>query len=176
MYNPNKFECFLVSECKKTELDNVNECVFRLSFKKKYIFVKGKTAVGALKTIFRTMRDYAWGKSQNLPEDNLNLHFVRYFWEETRGYTFRIKVLLASENASDLLKCEQTWLWKKNGDSNCLNNTIDAYIPLYREETASYGWINKGSVLTFLRWKKNNLPPPMLANYETSDQMGIPDH
>lgn len=174
--HPRQIEPFIISQAKKTQLDSVNECVFRLSFKKKYIFVKGRTAVGALKTIFKAIGDYPGQKSKNLPEDNLNLHFIQYFWNETRGYTFRVKVILSSPNSTDLLKCEQTWLWKKKNDPNCLNNAIDAYIPLYNEETESYGWINKGNVLTFLRWKKNNSPLPTLPNCGFSIQTDTHAH
>lgn len=170
--SPVLFEPFLLSEAKKTSLDSINECVLKVFFKKKYLIVKGRTAVGALKTFFTALTDYPGDKWEKVPDDNLNIHFIKYFWEQSRGFTFRIKVLIATPNALELLKREQIELWKAKNDQNCLNNTIDAYIPLYREETDSYGWIGKGSVLNFLKWKNKNLPQPMLENCETSGHIG----
>lgn len=174
--SPRQLESILIAEAKKSKLDAVNECVMKLFFKKKYVIVKGKTAVGALKCIFRIMSDYSGKKSSNLPEDNLYLHFVKYFWEETRGFTFRVQLLAITKNAYDLLKTEQTRLWWGEKDPNCLNNTIDAYIPIYREETRSYGWLNTGNVLNFLKWKKKIEQDLAPANYETSGQIGMNVH
>lgn len=167
LQSPRQFSEFLIAKTKKIELDTLNESVIQLFFKKKYVFIKCKTAVGSLKTIFQLMCSYSGQKSQNLPEDNLYLHFVKYFWNETRGYTFRVKVILVSKSASKLLKCEQECLWNKKNDPNCLNNTTEAYIPVYREETATFGWINKGSVLTFQKWKKKQLRLQELAIHVT---------
>lgn len=163
---PEKLENHLLVEAKSTKLDAINGCVLKVYFKKKYIIVKGKTAVGGLKCIFRAMNGYNREKSNSLPEDNLNKHFVKYFWNESRGWTFRIKILIESATSAELLKKEQFCLWESKNDQNCLNNTVDAYIPIYREETASYGWMNKGSVLTFLKWKKRMLPVLMPAMSE----------
>lgn len=158
LLHPNKIDPFFTHVSKQTKLDLVNECVLKLHFKKKYVYLKAKTAIGGLKCIFQAIGAYSGQKSSQLAEDNLYLHFIKYFWEETRGWTFRVRVMSTSSNHSDLLKCEQMLLWASKNDPNCLNNTTDAYIPIYREETASFGWINKGSVLTFQRWKKQNLP------------------
>lgn len=155
-------EPFLTATAKKTRLDSVNECVFQLWFKKKYIIVKSKTAVGGLKCIFNLLGSYSSKNTQNIAEDNLYRHFVEYFWGETRGFTFRVKLILNTSNHFDLLKCEQECLWNAQKDPNCLNNTTDAYIPVYREETGSNGWINKGSLLTFLKWKGKTRPLQVL--------------
>lgn len=168
---PQKFEEYLTKEAKKTKLDAVNECVMKVYFKKKYLIVKGKTAVGALKNIFHLLATYSGNKKSNVAEDNLYKHFVEYFWTETRGFTFRIRVLLATSNHFDLLKREQKELMDANFDQNCLNNSAHAYIPIYREETGSHGWLNTGSVLSFLKWKQKMRPQPEPENYETSAQI-----
>jgi len=173
---PKKLENLLTASAKQTKLDTINECVLKVFFKKKYVIVKGRTAIGSLKCIFRAINDYSGSKSLNLPEDNLYLHFVQYFWGETRGFTFRVKVLAKNTTHFDLLKQEQQSLWSANNDPNCLNNTIDSYIPLYREETGSYGWISKGHVLNFLKWKNKNSPLQEPAMSDFSDQTGNPSH
>jgi hypothetical protein len=131
-------------------------CVFKLHYGSKYVIIKGKTMSGV---IYLFEKGYAHFLAfDHSAGDKRNVYYFKFYSyiKSHPNLQFKIEMLLESENAYQLLKMEQIALNISIKDKNCLNNNLTAYIPQYRATTQSYGWINKGSVLSFKRYLKNN--------------------
>lgn len=160
---------------KKYKNKDTPEVVYRLSYAGKFIIVKGKTMCGSLIIISNTFIQYK--------EDNkrFKLHLYKHLYDHFKANTdsrFRIKTL-AKVNRKighyELLKREQMELDKNRFNSNCLNNSLECYIPNYNETTDTFGWLNKSAVMNFKKWlnskerqayvKRYSMKPkPELAN------------
>lgn len=160
----------LIESIKGTLADSIKECVFRLYLNEKYVIVKGKTLVGSLKSISKSLEDFSNKDKSDWPEEHLYIHFIDYILNNTNETNeYSVKILMVANSPYQLLKLEQNELWDNINDDNCLNNTTDAYIPSYNEEKGTYGWINKGQFLSFMKWKnKNMLLPLKTANCDLS--------
>lgn len=145
----------IVDRAKESFPDKIGSCVFKLTYNDKYLFVKGKSFIGAMLCISRGLKVFANKTTKDNKIDNIYYHLFVYVIDNP-DYEFGIDMILVSDNPYKLLVKEQKCLTEGRKDPNCLNNTIDAYVPAYREETGMYGWINKGYYLNFLKWKKRN--------------------
>lgn len=85
---------------------------------------------------------------------------IGYILSQTEEVKYSAHLLAMTPNRYELLKVEQMQLWESSSDPNCLNNSFDAYIPVYNEETGMYGWINRGQYAAFMKWKSLNMPQP----------------
>lgn len=127
----------------------INGCVYKLTYGGKYIIVKGKTLAGSL---FQVQKGYTWFEDKM--DAALYAHFYRHILKNPNK-NFTVRVLLHSRNSYNLLKKEQSELDKRRFDCNMLNNSMEAYIPLYKEATATFGWIERVSVMNFQKYLRS---------------------
>lgn len=138
-----------ISKYKKKDIEGV---VYQLSYSGKFIVIKGKTLVGSLIIIANTFNQY------NSNSKRFKLHLYRHLYDhfiDNPNGRFRIKVLAKINKKTshyDLLKREQMELDKNRYNPLCLNNSIEAYIPNYNEETQTFGWLPRHSVMNFQRY------------------------
>jgi hypothetical protein len=137
---------------KKYRKDDVKGIVYKLSYAGKFLVIKGKTLAGSLIIISNTYNQFnADNKRFN---GHLYVHLYNYF-NENKGGRFRIKTLAKLNRKTDhykLLKREQMELDKNRFNPLCLNNSIEAYVPLYNDLTGKYGWIPRTDVMNFNKW------------------------
>lgn len=150
------------------EIDlEVESCVYKLWYGDVYLIVKGKTLSGSIYLIEKGYAAFiaAGGGSGNQEGgvgqhewDGVNSYYFKFYryMHKNPGLTSKVEVLLESNNPYELLKLEQIELQKSIRDKKCLNSNLNAYIPKYRAKTKSYGWINKGYVLSFKKFVKNS--------------------
>ena len=141
-------------------LNSINECVFRLYCNDKYVIIKGKSLIGSLKSVHTALENFSKKDRSDWPIDHLYYHFIGYILDQTEEVEYSASLLAMTSNPYDLLKVEQMQLWENSKDPNCLNNSFDAYIPTYREDLGTYGWINRGQYAAFMKWKTLNMPQP----------------
>lgn len=132
----------------------VNSCVYKLSYNDRYVIVKTNNHENSVKAIQKALNQFMRHSELQRNPDNLYYHFFSYIEKNENG-TFAVEILLEDSNAYELLKFEQQTLLVATKDKKCLNNNIEAYIPLYNEETGNYGWIPKQAVLNFKKWLKS---------------------
>lgn len=77
---------------------------------------------------------------------------------------FSIEVLLESESHFELLKKEFLLLQAGKPGNKCLNNVFEPYIPDFTQSNKKKAWLNRGSYLNFMEWKKK---------YETNQNMPV---
>jgi hypothetical protein len=141
----------------------VESCVYKLFYGEKYIIVKGKTLSGSI--YFILTNGYSkflaagggrgnknGGTGQKEWEDNNNFYKKFYTWIKRNNLSFKIEILLETNNPYQLLKAEQVALNMSIKDKNCLNNNVTSYIPKFREKTGMYGWIPKKDIASFRRF------------------------
>jgi hypothetical protein len=129
------------------------QVVYKLSYAGKFIIIKGKTLCGSLIIINNVFKQYSPEKKRF--DGHLYKHLFDHYLEAAGTGRFRVKILARVNTKTtlyDVLKREQMELVKHRYNPDCLNNTLDAFIPLYNEDTNMYGWIDKGTVLSFHRW------------------------
>jgi hypothetical protein len=136
------------------KLYGVKSCVYKLSFEDRYVIVKAKDHQLSIEGIQKALNQFLRHSELQRQQTNLYYHFFSYIEKKKNGY-FGAEIILESDNAYDLLKCEQEALNKARRDKKCLNNNVDAYIPAFNELTGMYGWITKQQVLNFRKWVKS---------------------
>ena len=139
----------LIAKYKKNDVEQV---VYQLSYAGKFIIVKGKTLAGSLIIIANTFPYFE--DSKKIQKEHLYTHLYRHYLDNPGG-RFRIKTLCKvgkSISQYELLKREQMELDKHKKNPLCLNNTTEAYIPLYNPLTYQYAWLDKNPVMNFNRW------------------------
>ena len=137
---------------KKYKEKDVKEVVYRLSYAGKFIVIKGKTLCGSLIIIANTFEQY----SKDTPrfKGHLYRHLYDHFLKNKDG-RFRIKTLSKIDKKTTqyhLIKREQMELDKHRYNQLCLNNALEAYIPVYNEATGMFGWLEKTAVMSFKKW------------------------
>lgn len=165
---------------KKYRENDVEGIVYKLSYAGKFIIVKGKTLAGSLIIISDTFFQFSAKKKRF--QGHLYSHLYKHFKKHKDG-RFRIKTVARLNKKTDhylLLKKEQMLLDRNRYNTNCLNNALQAYLPLYNESTGMYGWIPKADAMNFKKWlrskqRKSYLkryskkPQPMPASYVLAD-------
>lgn len=149
-----------ISKVSKKDIEYV---VYKLSYAGKFIFIKGKTLVGSLILLADTLNSFNKDNKKRF-KAHLYTHLYNHILENPGG-RFRIKIIAHVDNKNtsfyQLLQQEQIHLDIYRYDSRCLNNQIEAYIPLYNSETNMYGWIPQPYVNNYRRWlvseARNNL-------------------
>lgn len=141
-------------------LNSITESVFRLYCNEKYVIIKGKSLGGSLKMVHAALENFSKKDRAEWPVDHLYYHLIGYILDQTEEIEYSASLLAMTSNPYDLLKMEQMQLWENSNDPNCLNNSFDAYIPEYREDLGTYGWINRGQYAAFMKWKTLNMPQP----------------
>lgn len=137
---------------KKYRNNDSEEVVYRLTYAGKFIIVKGKTLAGSLIIIANTFQSYSPDNKRFI--NHLYKHLYDHFKANPYG-RFRIKTLAKKSlkiNQYYLLKREQMEIDKHRYDKTCLNNQLEAYVPLYNELTGMYGWLDKMAVMNFKKW------------------------
>lgn len=147
-------------------IDFENHYVYKLSYASKYIIVKGKTIHGSLMLV---EKGYWWFNDKKAENSVLYLHFYRHVKKHTRG-RFTIKVLLATTDQRELLLREQQELDKCRFDKKCLNNSVEAYIPVWNELTGKYLWLDKMAVMSLKSYLKSPQRKALLKQYKTNLQ------
>lgn len=147
-------------------LHSIGECVFRLYCNEKYVIVKGKSLIGSLKMINSALEGFSKKDRSEWEIDHLYYHLIDYILEQKEEVEYAASLIIMNPNPYVLLKVEQSQLWENSQDINCLNNSFDAYIPIYNESTGMYGWVSRGHHAAFMKWKSLNMPhTPEPANY-----------
>lgn len=136
-------------------LHGIGPCLYRLAFNNKYVIVKAKDLQKSIESIQKALNQFIRHSELQRNPENLYFHFFSFISRHQKG-VFDLRVLLESESAYELLKAEQLALNEAREDVNCLNNSVDAYVPNYNEATESYGWISKAAVLNFKKWAKRS--------------------
>lgn len=136
----------------KYKNNDVTEIVYKLSYAGKFIIVKGKTLAGSLIIISNTFNNYS--KNDKIPVNHLYKHLYDHF-KSNEGRRFRIKTLAKKGrkiSQYNLIKREQMELDKNRFNPLCLNNQLEAYIPIYNQITDMYGWLERSAVMNFKKW------------------------
>ena len=142
----------------------INSCVYKLSYGGKYIIVKGKTLAGSL---YQIQKVFPWFKETM--RSNLYYHFYMYVIQNP-GKKFTVRVLSRSRNHYTILKREQIELDKGLYEGNMLNNSLEAYVPLWNEEKGTYGsWIDKMAVMNFRKYLKSKVRKQFLKELRKSN-------
>lgn len=142
------------------EQHETESCLYKLCYGKKYIVVKGKTLAGSVYLIekgyayFIAGGDHGEGHKEGDGKNTFYHKFYQYI-KDNPGLVFRLEVVLETNNGYQLLKNEQIELNKAFYDKNLLNNNLTAYLPKYRQQTGSYGWISRAHVLNFRKFQKS---------------------
>lgn len=131
---------------------NDTPCVVRIEYGKKYVIAKCKNQHTGLKVIENGLNAFVRGGKNN--PTGLYFHLFNYVIKNPNN-KFRVKTLLHSENAYELLKLEQQELDKGANNPNFLNNQTEAYLPAYDYDLKSYGWIPQQHVINFKKWLKS---------------------
>lgn len=164
---------YLVSKYKDGRKDK-KEVVYKLSYAGKFIIVKGKTLCGSLiimRDAFEQFKDKHSSQYKMVHKKRWDGHIYKHWfnhilYHKGNNNKFSIHILYKSGNKINsipidsiepyvqyrLLKTEQNQLDKYRYDKKCLNNNLQAYIPVYNENTDSFGWINKIAVMNFKRY------------------------
>jgi len=150
----------------KYQAKDIEGVVYRLSYAGKYVIIKGRTMAGSLIIIDNAYRQFGPDKRR------FSTHLYRYLFEhffltEDCG-RFRIKMLAklnSKTNQYQLLKREQMELDKARYDTRCLNNNIEAYIPVYSKNTHSFGWIDTSAAANFKKYLNSNERKAYLKRY-----------
>jgi hypothetical protein len=140
----------------KYKKEDVNEVVYRLTYGKKFIIVKGKTLSGSL---FVLMNDwYFFIKSDRKNSQSLYSNFFNWIeqciLEGREQSKFTIRILAQTNSKTDhyrLLRAEQLNLDKHQGSPDFLGKATEAYIPQWNELRGKYNWLNKEAVIAFKR-------------------------
>lgn len=145
----------------KNELTGIHlvtkPCVVKITTGHRYIYVKCLSLEDTLARLNKLMRQWERGTGK-IGEDNLWIHFLRYV-SRTNQEHGAVEILEETTDAYKLLVAEQKALDKGRHDENCLNNAMDAYIPIYNEVTLMNGWISPKDVLRFNNWKRRKDKP-----------------
>lgn len=126
-------------------------CVYKLFWGEVYVIIKCKTFARS-KTIIEQSLDRFLNKKG---KDILYHRFFTYI-KMHPFYSFRVKILLKSDNPYQLLIKEQEKLDEAREDLNCFNISFDAYVP-HGIQGKRKAWINRGHYLNFMIWKKRRL-------------------
>jgi hypothetical protein len=143
----------------------INGCVYRLTYGGKFIIVKGKTLAGSL---FQVQKGFGWF-TDNM-DNALYSHFYKHI-KSNPGKKFTVRVLLHSSNPYNLLKREQKELDMGRYNPNMLNNSLEAYIPIYNEFSGKYGWIDKVYIMNFQKHLKSPTRAARLKEYKRSQPL-----
>lgn len=151
---------------KKYKDNDVEQVVYRLSYAGRFIIIKGATMAGSMIIISNTYKQYRVNRKRF--DGHLYKHLFRYFKYNKEKGRFRVKILAKVTPKSDqyqLVKREQMELDKHRYNKLCLNNAVEAYIPLYNDLTGKYGWIEKSAVMNFKRYLRSKERKAYIKRY-----------
>ncbi len=137
--------------------DDINSCVYRLSYGKGYVIVKAKILWGSLKQIQKSLNQYAKGSAGQHSKKSLYWKFFAYVVSHPNN-TFKVKVLLESENRYRLLKAEQHYVKKAKKDKRFGMNVYSGpYIPKWNAEAndgrGAYNWILPNELMNYNKYR-----------------------
>jgi hypothetical protein len=137
---------------KKYREKDIEGIIYRLSYAGKFIIIKGKTLAGSLIIINDTFKQFSSRNKRFI--GHLYRHLYNHYRRHPKG-RFTVKVLAKINSKTthyDLLKREQMELDRHRYNKKCLNNALNAYIPLYNDTTDAFGWLEKSAVMNFKRY------------------------
>jgi hypothetical protein len=141
---------YLIKKYKENDVDGI---VYRLTYAGKFIIVKGRTLCGSLIIISNTFDQYKADAKRF--KGHLYRHLYDHYLANKEIGRFRIKTLAKVSSKIDhykLLKREQMELDKSRYVPECLNNSLEAYIPIYNDTTDMFGWLPRSTVMNFKRY------------------------
>lgn len=140
-------------------------CVYKIYYGQKYLIIKGKSLAGSIhlligngyKQYVNSLKKQSSSVHKRLNKHvewlGVNTYYIQFYkWVNSTQNSFEIDIIIEDENGYNLLKQEQLALDACLSDKNCLNNNITSYIPKFRRETNSYGWLSKKDVASFRRF------------------------
>lgn len=140
--------------CANRVYNTIGNCVYKLFYNKRYVFVKAKNCYGSLKMIEKSLNQFMKGSDAQRKPDNLYLHLFNYV-KAHKGGTWDIEIMSKPEDTEyQLLMLEEELITASKKDKNCLNNIKGAYINQWNPETQEYNWLPKPAVANFIRNKK----------------------
>lgn len=142
------------------EYFETESCVYKLYYGDRYVIVKGKTLAGSIYLIEKGYANFisSWGGAGGKEwDDDANLFYKKFYLyiHKHPKLQFKVQVILESNNAYDLLVCEQNEIDACMSKKKCLNSNLYAYIPKFRPKTDSHGWISKTDVNSFNEFLNN---------------------
>lgn len=129
--------------------------MYKLLYAGKYIIVKGKTLARSVQIIEVGLTRFL----KNTPKGRKETDYYHKFFTHILHNPFQkveLQIIFQSDNPLLLLKREQTELNLAKNDTNCLNQSFDAYIPQFTQVNGKKSWINRGYYLNFMDWKRKN--------------------
>lgn len=139
------------------ELKEVQGCVYRIWYDKHFIVVMGKTFSRSLTSIINDLNRFKKRVRDGKSENNLYINFYHYIITFP-GMDFEIEVILKSANQYQLLKHCQIELAEGENDDFCMNSKFEPYINKNIQHNKvpkeKRGQISRGTVLNFLKWRK----------------------
>lgn len=136
---------------------STGSCVLKITYDdKKYVIAKCKQGYDGLKRIENGLN--AFISTGNNNPAGIYFHLYNYVKKHPHK-SFKVEVLLETDNVYQLLVREQEELYNGMSDRRFMNNQTEAYIPAYDETKTAYGWIPTHAVLNFKNWMKKNKPP-----------------
>lgn len=143
------------------EYFEVESCVYKLYYGNRYVIVKGKTLAGSIYLIEKGYANFisSWGGIKGKESEDVNSYYKKFYLyiHKKPKLSFRVELLLESNDGSKLLMKECNELNRSIRDKKCLNNNVEPYIPIFREKTQSYGWISKEAVESFKEFLNSTL-------------------
>lgn len=139
------------------ELKEVKGCVFKLYYGNRYIISFSNYLEWSLISIQTDINRYL--KGTNLERSKKGLYFDLCDYVKSNSHMeFRVEVVAETDKGYQLLKICQQELDKAQYDSYCLNSSFEPYISKDIQRPANsrkrIWFINRGSYLNYLRWKK----------------------
>lgn len=147
------------------EQAEVGSCVYKLTVSGKYLIVKAKSLESSLFFIDKGFQAFLMrggqrrgmvncGKGQKEGDTNNTFYMPLYkLLKKNVNAPVSVEILLESDDAFELLKCEHEALNLAIRDKKCINTNVKAYIPVFNEKTQMYNWISKEDVDKFKYWR-----------------------
>lgn len=143
------------------ELKEIQGCVYRVWYGNYYIVVMGKTFARSLTSIINDLNRFKKGVREGKSEHNIYLNFYLHILSNP-DRDFQVQMLFKSDSPFKLLKWCQIALAEGEAQESCLNSKYTPYINqnIQHNKVAKEkrGQVSRGTVLNFLKWRKQTYP------------------
>jgi hypothetical protein len=136
--------------------DDVESCVYKLSYGRGYVIIKAKILYGSLRAMQKSLNQYANGSAGQHSKKSLYWKFFNYVVMHPNN-KFKVQILLESKNGYRLLKAEQHYVKKAKRDKKFgMNVRGGAYIPKWNPEAndgkGAYNWISPNELMNYNKY------------------------
>ena len=127
-------------------------CVYKLSYGRGFVIVKGLLLYGSLLQIQKSLNQYAKGSLAQRKKTTLYYKFFEYIVKHPDN-VFKVQVLVHDNSPYKLLRAEQHYIKKGRKNKFCMNVRRGAYVNQWNPEKQMYNWLPVNAVLNFNRYK-----------------------